>query len=75
MHIPSRRLIGSAALLATVALSTAACGGNDGGAGSAGKEKITLRVSTFGKFGYTDLYKQYMKDHPNVTVKVEAYQG
>ena len=74
MHIPSRRLIGSAALLATVALSTAACGGNDGGAGSAGKEKITLRVSTFGKFGYTDLYKQYMKDHPNVTV-VETAEG
>ena len=37
-------------------------------------EKVTLRVSTFGKFGYTDLYKQYMKDHPNVTV-VETAEG
>ena len=74
MHIRSRRLLGSAALIATVALSTAACGGGDGGSGSAGKEKVTLRVSTFGKFGYTDLYKQYMKDHPNVTV-VETAEG
>ena len=31
-------------------------------------------MSTFGKFGYTDLYKQYMKDHPNVTV-VETAEG
>ncbi|MEO6413335.1 MAG: carbohydrate ABC transporter substrate-binding protein, partial [Pedococcus sp.] len=59
-------------MIATAAL-TAACGGDGGGSTSSG-EKITLRVSTFGKFGYTDLYKQYMKDHPNVTV-VETAEG
>jgi cellobiose transport system substrate-binding protein len=59
-------------MIALVAL-TAACGGDDGGSTKAG-EKVTLRVSTFGKFGYTDLYKQYMKDHPNVTV-VETAEG
>src|SRR5690242_311495 len=59
-------------MIATAAL-TAACGGDDGGTSSSG-EKVTLRVSTFGKFGYTDLYKQYMKDHPNITV-VETAEG
>ncbi len=59
-------------MIALVAL-TAACGGDDGGSTGAG-EKVTLRVSTFGKFGYTDLYKQYMKDHTNVTI-VETAEG
>lgn len=74
MHTPSRRLAIAATAIATVALTTAACGGDDGGSGSSSNEKITLRVSTFGKFGYTDLYKQYMKDHPNITV-VETAEG
>ena len=60
-------------MIATAAL-TAACGGDDGGSSSSSGEKVTLRVSTFGKFGYTDLYTQYMKDHPNITV-VETAEG
>jgi cellobiose transport system substrate-binding protein len=61
-------------MIALVAM-TAACdrGGDDGGSSKAG-EKVTLRVSTFGKFGYADLVKQYMKDHPNVTV-LETVEG
>ena len=72
VHTRSRRLAPAAAMIALVAL-TAACGGDDGGSTGAG-EKVTLRVSTFGKFGYTDLYKQYMKDHTNVTI-VETAEG
>ncbi|MPZ94838.1 MAG: extracellular solute-binding protein, partial [Propionibacteriales bacterium] len=56
---------------ATLGLLTAACGGDD----SAGTEKdVTLRVNLFGKFGYTELYKQFEKDHPGVTI-VETAEG
>ena len=71
MHRRSRWVVPAAAIIATAAL-TAACGGDSGSASS--DAKVTLRVSTFGKFGYTDLYKQYMKSHPNVTV-VETAEG
>jgi cellobiose transport system substrate-binding protein len=31
-------------------------------------EKVTLTVATFNEFGYDDLFAEYMKAHPNVTV-------
>lgn len=31
-------------------------------------EKITLSVATFNEFGYDDLYAEYMKANPNVTI-------
>lgn len=43
-----------------------ACGG---GGGEDADGKITLTIETFGTFGYEDLFKQYEKEHPNVTVK------
>jgi cellobiose transport system substrate-binding protein len=73
VHTRSRRLVTAAAVIASVAL-TAACAGEGSPSGSSSDEKLTLRVSTFGKFGYTDLYTQYMKDHPNITV-VETAEG
>ncbi len=74
MHRRSRWVVPAAAIIATAAL-TAACGGDSGSSSSSSSgEKVTLRVSTFGKFGYTDLYKAYMKAHPNVTV-VETAEG
>jgi cellobiose transport system substrate-binding protein len=60
-------------MIALVSLTAACDRGADGGSSKAG-EKVTLRVSTFGKFGYADLVKQYMKDHPNVTV-LETVEG
>lgn len=72
MHSRSRWLVPATVLITTASL-TAACGGGGSSPSSSG-EKITLRVSTFGKFGYTDLYTQYMKDHPNITV-VETAEG
>src|SRR3954451_4523304 len=32
-------------------------------------ESVTLRVSLFGDFGYHDLYKQFEKSHPGITIK------
>ena len=38
-------------------------------------ENVTLRVNLFGDFGYHDLYKQFEKAHPGVTIKedIEDY--
>ena len=38
-------------------------------------EHTTLRVDLFGDFGYHDLYKQFEKAHPGVTIKedIESY--
>ena len=38
------------------------------GEGDSG-EQITLNVSVFNDFGYTELYKEYMKLHPNITIE------
>src|SRR5689334_1680766 len=73
VHRRYRWVVPAAAVIATAAL-TAACGGDSGSSSSSSGAKVTLRVSTFGKFGYTDLYKAYMKAHPNVTV-VETAEG
>ncbi|MDO9378467.1 MAG: extracellular solute-binding protein [Nocardioidaceae bacterium] len=62
----------SAAVALTVAVGLAGCGGS-GGAGE-GDDDVTLRVSTFGTFGYDAAYRQFEKDHPGVTV-VESAEG
>ena len=38
-------------------------------------DNVTLRVDLFGDFGYHDLYKQFEKAHPGVTIKedIESY--
>ncbi|MFF8290401.1 ABC transporter substrate-binding protein [Streptomyces sp. NPDC016309] len=67
---------GSAALAALVAGAAlmAGCSTDDGTAdGAAGGGKITLRVGTFGSFGYDDkngakLYAEYERLHPNITI-------
>ncbi|MEU9338260.1 extracellular solute-binding protein [Streptomyces sp. NPDC048290] len=65
----------SVALLLTGAL-TAACGGDGGGGADGGDEKIRLTVGTFNDFGYKELYKQYMRDNPNIEIveHVAEYQ-
>ena len=62
---------------AAAALLLTACGGDsDGGGGTAPDasapatdEEITLTITTFGTFGYDDLYTEYMEANPNVTIK------
>jgi cellobiose transport system substrate-binding protein len=55
-----------------VALLASGCGSNTA-TGSADKvasstEKITLTVATFNEFGYENLFAEYSKLHPNITV-------
>ncbi|MER8232930.1 ABC transporter substrate-binding protein [Streptomyces sp. NPDC094049] len=60
-----------AAAITGTALLTG-CGGDGGGAGGDGR--ITLRVGTFGSFGYDDktgakLYAEYEKAHPHIKIE------
>ncbi|MFJ6104465.1 ABC transporter substrate-binding protein [Streptomyces sp. NPDC092359] len=60
-----------AAVMTGTALLTG-CGGDGGGAGGDGR--ITLRVGTFGSFGYDDktgakLYAEYEKAHPHIKIE------
>jgi cellobiose transport system substrate-binding protein len=61
-----------------VLVLAAGCGGSSssGGGGSAGTEKVTLTVGLFGTFGYKEagLYDQYMKLHPNITIKESSVE-
>ncbi|MFE8031537.1 ABC transporter substrate-binding protein, partial [Streptomyces sp. NPDC057409] len=61
-----------AALTAGTALLTG-CGGDDGGSDAADDGTITLRIGTFGSFGYDDktgakLYAEYQKTHPKIKI-------
>ena len=58
------------AVLVVAGASLTGCGGD----GNAAGDKMTLRVNVFGNFGYEDLYDQFEKDHPGVTI-VETAEG
>ena len=70
--ISRRRGVAAVAVVAAAALAAAGCGSSSNSSGgSNSNEKITLNVTIFQEFGYTKagLYDQYMKDHPNITIK------
>ena len=69
-----RRTVFAAASVAALSMLVSACGSSDGDGQAAPdpNEKVTLTVQNFGLFGYKELYAQYMKDHPNVTIKESA---
>lgn len=60
------RTVGALLLVGILAASCGSDGGSQGG--DAAPQKVRLVVNTFGTFGYKDLYKQYMQQHPNVTI-------
>ncbi|MBT2484451.1 MULTISPECIES: ABC transporter substrate-binding protein [unclassified Microbacterium] len=64
------RILATAAVASVAALALAGCSGSSGDAaeGSA-DEDVTLTVTTFGTFGYEELYKEYEKANPNVTIE------
>lgn len=71
-HTRRSRWLAGAAALASLSLLATACGGSDSDSGSG--DDVTLRVNLFGKFGYTELYKQFEKEHPGVKI-VETAEG
>lgn len=62
-----RRLL-AVTTAAGLALTMAACGGSDSGGSAGADEQITLKVDTFGTFGYDALYKKYEAAHPNIKI-------
>ena len=67
---PRHRLRLLVALL--VVGGTVATGLVAGTAFGGSKDKVTLRVSLFGDFGYHDLYAQYEASHPGITIKEDT---
>jgi len=72
------RSAGFVAIAAASALFLTACGGDSDDTDDPGSEtsapeetdeEITLTVTTFGTFGYEDLYAEYMELHPNITIE------
>lgn len=62
------RILATAAITTISALALVGCSrGAD--AGGDPNEKMTLTVTTFGTFGYDDLYAEYEKLNPNVTIE------
>lgn len=73
MNTPTRRrMLATAAVASISALALAGCAaGNDAsGSQESSDEEVTLTVTTFGTFGYEDLYKEY--EQLNSNVKIEA---
>ncbi|HEX5469038.1 MAG TPA: extracellular solute-binding protein [Gaiellaceae bacterium] len=71
------RIVPLLAVAAGLVLAVLGCGGDGTSSGgpedadAAANEKVTLTVGLFGTFGYKEagLYDEYMKLHPNVTIK------
>ena len=64
-----KRILTAAAVASVSALALAGCASADSGDSATGDEKVTLTVTTFGTFGYDDLYDEYEKANPNVTIE------
>jgi cellobiose transport system substrate-binding protein len=74
MLVSKRR---AAALGAAVAAAVLVAGcGSSGGSGSSSDGKTTLNVGLFGTFGFKEagLYDEYMKAHPNITIKEHSVE-
>lgn len=66
-----RRVGVLAAVASTSALVLAGCagGGDTNGEEGSGDEPVTLTITTFGTFGYEELYEEYESLHDNVTIE------
>lgn len=65
-----RKAAVAAAIASSTALVLAGCSssGGDAAGGNAG-EDITLTITTFGTFGYDDLYAEYEEANPGITIE------
>ncbi|HWV48785.1 MAG TPA: ABC transporter substrate-binding protein [Microbacterium sp.] len=65
----TRRMLVTASVASVAALALAGCSASNEPAEGSSDEKVTLTITTFGTFGYEDLYKEYEDLHPNVTIE------
>jgi cellobiose transport system substrate-binding protein len=69
MRVIRHRGVGALAMvLSAVLAATTACAGDSDKSNDTSGSKITLTVDDFGTFGYQELYKQYMAQHPNIKI-------
>jgi cellobiose transport system substrate-binding protein len=64
-----RAFIGAIALATVGGMTACGSSNNNSGGSNPSTDKVELSIATFGEFGYEDLLPEYMKLHPNVTVK------
>ncbi|MFG6402326.1 ABC transporter substrate-binding protein [Microbacterium sp. P04] len=70
MKSPARRRAAfTAAALSTTALVLAGCAGGGAPSSEESGGDVTLTVTTFGTFGYEDLYTEYEELNPGVTIE------
>ena len=69
-----RRRVSALGTALVVVAGLAACGGDDSANASGDGDDVTLRVNLFGRFGYADLYEEFERDHPGVSI-VETAEG
>ncbi len=62
-----RTRLASAAVVCALVAFTAGCTSSQPAA-TPGAEQINLTVATFNEFGYDNLYAEYTKTHPNITI-------
>jgi cellobiose transport system substrate-binding protein len=62
-------MLATAAVASVSALALAGCAASGDDQAADPDEDVTLTVTTFGTFGYDDLYKEYEDLHPNVTIE------
>ncbi len=63
-------IIAGAAASSALVLAGCSAGGTGGTGSGGGGDDVTLTITTFGTFGYEDLYKEYEEANPGV--KIEA---
>jgi ABC-type glycerol-3-phosphate transport system substrate-binding protein len=70
-----RRAAVAAVLVGTLALAACSGGGEGGGEGDGGSDgPVNLVVDNYGNFGYTELYRQFEAEHPNITIEERNVQ-
>src|SRR5690606_42095570 len=63
-------MLATASVASISVLALAGCAADSGSGSEPGTdEDVTLTVTTFGTFGYEDLYKEYEELNPHVTIE------
>ncbi|MGJ9426421.1 ABC transporter substrate-binding protein [Nesterenkonia halotolerans] len=74
MHTSRLKKLTAVCGAASLAVVASGCGGGDDAAASE-DNPTTLTVTTFGTFGYDDLYSEYEEQNPGVTIEANNING
>ncbi|WP_105032475.1 ABC transporter substrate-binding protein [Arthrobacter ruber] len=76
MEFSRLRKITALAGVASLAIVASGCGGGGGNDEPASADNpVNLTVTTFGQFGYDDLYAEYEQQNPGVTIEANNIDG